>query len=65
MRAIKKGEEIIWDYEMTEDYMWTMECHCGSKNCRKIIANYRNMPEDVKAKYKGFISQWLVEKYKS
>ncbi len=37
MRDIKKGEELGWDYEMSENSDWEMECLCGSENCRKFI----------------------------
>ena len=31
MRAIEPGEEITWDYEMTEDSVWwRMKCQCGA-----------------------------------
>jgi len=60
---IKKGEELTYDYEMTEDSDWRMKCKCGSKYCRKIIGAYRNLPELIKEKYKGYISDWLVKKY--
>ncbi len=63
MRKIPKGEEITWDYEMSEDSDWRMECECGSDNCRKVIGAYKNLPHEVKKKYKGFISEWLVKKY--
>ncbi len=63
MRDIKKGEELTYDYEMTENSDWRMECKCGSKSCRKIIGAYDNMPPSVREKYKGYIAQWLVEKY--
>jgi len=63
MRDIEIGEEIFWDYEMTERHpYWRMKCKCGNKNCRKIIGNYDNMPEDVRKKYKGYISKWLLDK---
>ena len=64
MRDIKSGEELTWDYEMTEDnetHYWQMKCKCGAKNCRKIIGAYRNMPESVRKKYKGYISEWLLK----
>lgn len=64
MRRIKKGEELTYDYEMTEDSDWRMECCCGSAACRKIIGAYSSMPQQVREKYKGYIAQWLVEKYK-
>ena len=34
---IKKGEEITTDYSANSLKSWQMECHCGNKNCRKII----------------------------
>jgi hypothetical protein len=62
MRDIAAGEEITWDYEMTEDSdQWRMQCHCGSKNCRKEIGAYRNMPLEIRAKYAGYISEWLLK----
>ncbi|MGD0577135.1 MAG: SET domain-containing protein-lysine N-methyltransferase, partial [Candidatus Staskawiczbacteria bacterium] len=64
MRDIENGEELTFDYEMTEDSDWQMQCKCGSKLCRKVIGAYKNMPEFVKEKYKGYISEWLTEKYK-
>jgi uncharacterized protein len=64
MRDIKKCEWLNYDYEMTEDSDWKMQCKCESKNCRKIIGAYKNMPDRIRKKYKGYISEWLIEKYK-
>jgi len=64
MRNIKKGEKLTFDYEMTEDSDWKMECLCGSKLCRKIIGDHRNIPEEIKKKYKEYTSDWLIKKYK-
>jgi uncharacterized protein len=61
MRDIQKGEELFYDYEMTEDSDWKMECKCGEPNCRKIIGAYSNMPQEVREKYKGYISEWLTK----
>jgi SET domain-containing protein len=63
MRDIKKGEWLTYDYEMTEDSDWKMDCKCDSKNCRKIIGAFKNMPINIREKYKGYISDWLVKKY--
>ncbi len=61
MREIEKGEEITWDYEMTEkNKHWKMKCRCGSRQCRKVIGNYSNMPKSVRKKYEGYISEWLL-----
>ena len=63
-RDIEKGEELTWDYDMSENSDWTMNCICGSKECRKIIKGFRYLPKNKKEKYKGYISEWLIKKYK-
>ncbi len=63
MRDIKKGEEITWDYEMTEkNPHWKMKGKCGSDMCRGVIGNYKNMPKAIRKKYGNFISSWLRPK---
>ena len=63
MRDIKKDEWCTWDYEMTEDSDWLMECKCGNDSCRKLIGTYRNMPKEIKKIFTGYVSDWLVKKY--
>lgn len=62
MRDIKAGEELRWDYEMTEknNYGWRMKCRCGTKLCRVEIGSFDNMPIETRKKYKGYISEWLL-----
>jgi hypothetical protein len=61
MRDIAKGEQITWDYEMTEmNPTWRMRCRCGSPLCRKIIGHHKRMPKKIREKYKGYISKWLL-----
>jgi SET domain-containing protein len=61
MRPITPGEEIAYDYEMIEDSdWWRMQCQCGTPSCRKVIGAYRNLPPDHRARYRGFISDWLI-----
>lgn len=63
MRDIEQGEEITWDYEMTEkSNWWKLKCKCGSPLCRKVIGNYTNMPKRIREKYKGYISDWLIKR---
>ena len=64
MRDINRSEELTFDYEMTEDSDWSMKCNCGLSFCRKIIGAHKNMPLDIRKKYSGYISEWLVKKYK-
>ncbi len=61
MRPIANGEQITWDYAMTENNDWFMICRCGSPRCRKMITGYRNLPPELREAYKGFISQWLID----
>lgn len=62
MRKIEIGEELTWDYEMTEKNLhWKLKCRCGSDLCRKVIGNYKNMPRKIRKKYQGYISDWLTK----
>ena len=49
MRDIKKDEEVTFDYSMIIADDWTLECACGSQSCRKIIGNYRDLPNELKS----------------
>jgi hypothetical protein len=61
MRPIMAGEELVYDYEMIEDSdWWRMQCQCGRPTCRKVIGAYRNLPAEHRARYHGFISDWLI-----
>lgn len=62
MRDISINEELTWDYEMTENnhYGWQMQCQCGSAICRKSIGRYDNLPQAIREKYAGYISEWLL-----
>ncbi len=68
MRNIKKGEEITFDYAMVvseskeSKVVFSMECLCGTKSCRKSITeNDWKLPE-LRRKYNGYFSQYLQEK---
>jgi len=63
MKKIKKGEELTWDYDMTEDSDWRMDCKCGTVACRKVIGAYANTPQTVRDAYGEYVSEWLREKY--
>ena len=39
MRDIEEGEELSFDYAMSEDSDWRLDCDCGSAHCRG--GNYR------------------------
>jgi hypothetical protein len=59
MRDIKKDEEITFDYSIVTADNWTLECRCGSPSCRKIIGNYKDLPEKLKKKYDQYTPDWI------
>jgi len=68
-RDIKAGEELKWDYGMSEDSDFLMKCLCGSQAlCRGEVGAFHLLSVQEREQFvlrnKGFISQWLVDKYK-
>ena len=59
MRDIERDEEITFDYSMITSDDWTMECLCGSPSCRKIIGNYKDLPDELKTKYDKYTPDWI------
>lgn len=56
IRDIRRGDEITYDYSATigpnvTSGVWTMECSCGTKKCRKIISNVLSIPKKQLEKY--------------
>ena len=62
MGSIKKGEEVLLDYALIEMYpLWHMHCNCGSKNCRKVVKPYQDLPAQRKKKYIKYTAQYIVD----
>ncbi len=67
LRAIKRGEEITFDYStvVCTHSSWTMRCKCGSPSCRKIIGNVLTIPEEqltyyiARGAFPDFVAQEL------
>lgn len=63
IRDIQPGEEITFDYAMTDcdpdDYF---KCNCGAKNCRKVITGNDWKKAELQKKYKGYFSWYIQEK---
>jgi uncharacterized protein len=52
LRAIRKTEEIRFDYSTTmEEQSFTMRCLCGSPRCRRLVADFSLLPEDLQRSY--------------
>jgi hypothetical protein len=60
MREIKKGEEVTFDYSTSEsEDGWYLICHCGEKNCRRLIKPYEFLSKELKLNYRDFVSEYL------
>lgn len=52
LTEIQPDQEIFFDYSTTvDDVIWSMECKCGSKNCRRIIGDFITIPHNRKQYY--------------
>lgn len=69
LRDIRTGEELNFDYAMTElthvprtnqALEFNLECHCGEPTCRGQLGYYNILPASDKRRYAGFLSEYLV-----
>lgn len=69
MKDIKKDEEVTTDYAMICDEFpepawkgWDdWKCKCGRKTCRGKVKGYFQLSEEDKLKYKGYVSDFIIE----
>jgi uncharacterized protein len=62
LRDIKKNEEIVIDYSMTDgDLNWQMDCFCKDKKCRKTIGSIQEIPQSVFHKHMPFIPKYFIK----
>jgi len=62
MRDININEEINFDYAMRNygvDY-FPKHCKCGSGKCRGTISGWKDLPDETKKDYKGFVAPYLL-----
>lgn len=62
MRAIPAGAELTHDWATTDDQNYEMECHCGTRSCRRVITGKDWMKKDLQEKYKGWFCWFLQRK---
>ncbi|MBN1913314.1 MAG: SET domain-containing protein-lysine N-methyltransferase [Candidatus Omnitrophica bacterium] len=66
MRDIAAGEEITYDYAMTDaDFNYSFRCNCKAKSCRKVIKTTDWKNPSLQRKYKGYFSWYIQEKIKA
>ncbi len=59
LRDIDLGEELTFDYSISEYSDWEMTCSCGSKKCRKVIKSVEKLPVDFFEQYFPFIPEFF------
>jgi SET domain-containing protein len=65
MRDIPAGEELTHDWCTTDDDNYSVECKCGSPNCRKVVTGKDWQKPELQKKYAGYFSWYLDHKIKS
>jgi len=65
LRPIAAGEELTHDWATTDDDEYTLECHCGSAVCRRIITGQDWRKPELQRKYRGYFSWYLQRKIDS
>lgn len=59
LKDIKAGEELTFDYSISEYSEWDMNCLCDYEKCRKIIKSVDKLPKDFFIKYFPFIPKYF------
>lgn len=72
LRRIKRGEELTYDYSITEwTYErfgkfkeWEMNCNCGAENCRSVIKPFDSLSQKIKQHYYkiGALQDFILRK---
>ncbi|HZA37757.1 MAG TPA: SET domain-containing protein-lysine N-methyltransferase [Candidatus Baltobacteraceae bacterium] len=62
MRDIRGGEELTHDWATTDDDGYSVECKCGSSNCRKILTGKDWQRPNLQKRYAGYFSAYLARK---
>lgn len=62
-KPIASGDEITFDYAMRNysvEY-FPSRCRCASDHCRSSITGWKDLPDQRKADYDGFIAPYLID----
>jgi SET domain-containing protein len=62
MRDIRPGEELTHDWAMTDNDDYSLPCHCGAPNCRKILTGKDWRRPELQKRYAGYFSAYLEKK---
>jgi hypothetical protein len=62
MRDIRAGEELTHDWATTDDDDYSIECKCGTPNCRKILTGKDWQLAQLQKRYAAYFSAYLARK---
>lgn len=62
MRDVARGEELAFDYAMTESSDYSMVCNCKTSTCRKVISGTDWRITALIEQYSGYFSPYLQRK---
>jgi SET domain-containing protein len=62
VRDIRAGEELTHDWVTTDDDDYSVDCKCGSKNCRKVLTGKDWQKPELQRRYAGYFSAYLARK---
>jgi hypothetical protein len=60
LRDIAAGEELTFDYSITDDELdWSMPCACAAQECRKIARSIQFLPDHIFTRYLPFVNPYI------
>ena len=60
LRDIAAGEEICWDYSTSiSSPGWSLECRCGSAQCRGVVRSWGELTAAERARLRGQALHYL------
>ena len=61
LRDTPKDTELTFDYAMTDDEPYEMDCNCGAPRCRLVITGHDWMKDEIRLRYDGYFS-WFIQR---
>lgn len=61
LRDIVRDEELTFDYAMTDDEPYEMQCNCRAPSCRGTITGQDWKNNEIQQKYEGYFA-WHIQR---
>ena len=62
LRDIRAGEELTHDWATTDDDDYSVQCNCGSAQCRGTLTGKDSQRPELQERYTGYFSVYLAAK---